>query len=148
MDFFVEQGTTVCGDSCVTLDDFYTMGSWRGLEIKARDVKEIVGECLSEVDGVLALKGGLSDVFKKDEDLTRGISVSVDEADCTVKVAAKLITDASFSNAEVISKATELIASTLLHEAGLDIRKIEIDVAESLSFSDFIARYGIDRAIL
>lgn len=145
-DYLNERETTAGGDEYITLDE-YTLGMHRGLEIKARDVKEIVGEAVSDVDGVLALKGGLADIFKKDEDLTRGITVSVDEADGTVKVSARLIIDAAYTSAEVIREATELIASALQHEAGLDIRKIDIEVAESLSGAEFLERYNEDRAI-
>ncbi len=125
----------------------YVFAVFNGEKIHPKEIKEIVGEALSEVDGVLALKSGLTDIFKKDDDLTRGISVGINQDDATVKVGAKLIADSAFSSPEIISEATELVAEALRHEAGLEMKEIDIDVAESMSWDAFVDKYGVDRAL-
>lgn len=111
-----------------------------------KDIQEVVGEAISGVDGVLALKGGLTDIFKKDEDLTRGISVHVDSEN-NVNVKAKVISDADYSADAVAQQATEAINDCIRENLGLTVGTVEIDVADTMTRGEFFEKYDAERAL-
>lgn len=110
-----------------------------------KDIKTVVGEAIGSVPGVLALKGGLTDIFKKGEDLTRGISVQ--KEDGHVNVSAKVITDSNYDNQELIQQMTDAITDNLQMQMGLIADDIYVEIAETMTESEFYKKYDADRAL-
>lgn len=128
------------------VEEDYVYGDYNGRDLRDKDIKEIVGRQISTVDGVLGLKGGLTDVFKADEDLTRGISVSVNR-DGKVKVSAKVILADYANAADVIAQITQSVTDALQNEVGLRPEKVDIEVADTMSREAFYDKYSMERAI-
>lgn len=111
-----------------------------------KDIKEVVGQAISGIPGVLGLKGKLSDIFKKDEDLTRGISARK-AGDGRVSVSARVIADSGYNSGMLIDDMTEAITYALQAQLGLVADKIEIDIAETMTEAEFYDKYDADRAL-
>ena len=111
-----------------------------------REIKAVVGEAISEVPGVLALKGRIIDIFKDDDDLTRGISV-YETGIGRVEVNARVIADKSCDDGGLIRKMTDAVAEGLRARLGLEVSEVNIEIAEAMSPDDFLERYGAGRSL-
>ena len=111
-----------------------------------KDIKEAVGEAVSGIPGVLALKGGLTDIFKKDEDLTRGVSVRVNDDD-RVEVSVKVIAETGYNEADLIRQMTDAITDDLQMELGMVADRVDVKVAQTMSRDEFLDKYDADRAL-
>ena len=109
-------------------------------------IKEVVGAAISGIPGVLALKGGLTDIFKANEDLTRGVSAKKSDGG-HVSIGAKVIAESGYDEADLVQQVTEAIADELQAQLGLIADKVEIDVTETLSREEFYDKYDADRAL-
>lgn len=106
-------------------------------------IKTITGEAICHVPGVLGLKGGLSDVFKRDEDLRRGISVSRNKTG--YEVSAHVIGDAAYDTEEILVAVRISITHALQEGAGMENIELSLSMVDSMSKSDFIEKHGADR---
>lgn len=111
-----------------------------------RDIKECVGAAISSVPGVLALKGGLTDMFKKDEDLTRGITVTRGNG-YRVSVKAKVIAEAGYDEVALIQQMTRAITDDLRTQMALTADKVDIEIADTMTEIEFFDKYDADRAL-
>lgn len=109
-------------------------------------VKEVAGKALAKVDGILGLKSGFTDIFKADEDLTRGISVHVYD-DESVNLSAKVIAELGHNSANLINDATAAVTSAVQSQLGLAPEKINIEIADTLTRAEFDEKYGAKREI-
>lgn len=111
-----------------------------------KDIKEVVGSAISGIPGVLALKGGLADIFKAGEDLTRGVSVRKSE-DGRVAVKVKVIAESGYEHDQLIQRMTEAITDDLQTQMGLYAAPVEVEVAETMTQNEFFDKYDADRAL-
>lgn len=109
-------------------------------------LKQMVGDAIRGVDGVLALKGGLTDIFKRDEDLTRGITVHQSN-DGKVRVSAKVIAESGYDSAQLIQQLTDRITQAMQSQAGLQPEKVEVEIADKMTQAEFYDKYDADRAL-
>ena len=104
--------------------------------IDEKVVSQLVGEAIAGVAGVLGLKGGLTDIFKKDDDLTRGVTVEALD-DNKAKVSVRLIADDDHNAGEVITGVAAAITGALQRQAGLQPATVEIELAEGPPRKEF-----------
>lgn len=106
-------------------------------------IKTITGEAICHVNGVLGLKGGLTDIFKRDEDLRRGILVSRNENGYVVS--ARIIGDEAYDTEEILVAVRCSITHALREGAGMENTELSLIMDDSMSKSKFIEKYGSDR---
>lgn len=111
-----------------------------------RDIKQVVGEAIAGVNGVLGLKGKLTDIFKQGEDLTRGITLRKLDGDY-VDVSAKVIAEAGYNSTELLQNLSDAITLALEEELGLRVGKMDVEIAETLTRAGFYEKYDPERAI-
>lgn len=140
----VDTNVPLADDNFYTEHNVYT--ETRDAGVDSEQVQCAVGEVLAAMPAVLGLKGGLTDIFKDDDDLRRGISVQV-TAYNDAKITAKLITDETYSTADVLAQATAKITEMLKSQFGLGLQKLDVQVAQSMSRAAFEKEYGKSRFI-
>lgn len=105
-------------------------------KIDAKVVKKMVGEALSSIDGILDVKDSVIDVFKNEDDLTRGVAVSLtDDQQATVN--AKIITETGKNIPNIVNSATDAITKALQNTAGLKPKDICIEVTDTMTKEQF-----------
>ena len=107
-------------------------------------IAKIVGEAICHVEGVLGLKSHLGDVFKRSDDIARGVVVNRD-GNYQYTISARLITDENYIPAKVVDEVKDAITYSLKQGAGLSVYEPDIEVAGAMSSEDFIAQYGEDK---
>lgn len=108
-------------------------------------IAKIAGEAICHVDGVLGLKSRLGDIFKRSDDISRGVSVE-GAANYGYSISARLIVDESYVPARVVDQAKEAIAYSLKQGAGLVIYQPDIEADAAMSREEFYEKYGADKS--
>lgn len=106
-------------------------------------IKSITGQAICHVDGVLGLKGTLGDVFKRDNDITRGITVFVNDAETEIK--ARIIVDAAYNQKQVAEAVQQSILRALYEGAGIQLVQLTVEVDSAMESTAFYEKYGPDR---
>lgn len=101
-----------------------------------KDIKRVVGAAIAAVPGVLGLKGGLSDLFKKDDDLTRGISVHFYGGE-NVRIKAKVIAEKGYNEETLAGDVRESIRLALAAELALTADRVSIEIADTMTPEEF-----------
>ena len=110
-------------------------------KIDTKVVKKLVGEAIYKVDGVLDAKDSMADLFKSEEDLTRGINVTVSD-DQRVEVHAKIVVETGKNIPDIVNEATKAATDTLQNNAGLQVKDICIEVADTMAKDEFRQEYA------
>lgn len=105
-----------------------------------------IGQSIAQINGVLGLKGGLTDIFKSGDDVTRGITISL-RSNNLVEITAKLITDTVQNTNELLKLIVSAVTHTLQQDFGMQTGRIDIDFAEQMTHQDFEEKYGKDRVL-
>lgn len=99
-------------------------------------IKKMIGEILSETDGVLGAKGGLKDIFKKHADPTKGIKVDVTGSkDVTVKM--KLYVEKDKNIPTIVNEITAKIRDELQNTAGLNVKDVSVEVVDTMTQEEY-----------
>ena len=99
-------------------------------------VKKLVGEAVFQVDGVLDAKDGLTDMFKSDDDMTRGITVSIsDEHSATI--CAKIVTETGKNIPDIVNNITKADTETLQANAGIAVKDLEVEVTDTMTKEEY-----------
>lgn len=106
-------------------------------------IKTISGEAICHVEGVLGLMGGVTDIFKRDEDLRRGISVNWNKNGC--EVSARIIGDDAYDTKKTLIAVRHSITHALQEGAGMENIELDLSMADSMEKSEFIEKYGANR---
>lgn len=108
------------------------------MTIDKKLIKRMVGEAVQDTDGVLGLKGSITDLFKDLDDPTRGVSIRVNsENEATARM--RVITEAGMNIPAVVSEATEKVVDALQNEAGLKADEVTIRVVGVETIGDYLA---------
>lgn len=108
----------------------------KNVKIDDKVVKKLAGEALAAIDGVLGLKGGLTDVLKDPDDVTRGLSVTADDSQ-NVELSAKIIAETGKNIPDIIGKATADITAAVQNETGLKVKNVCIEVADTMTAEEY-----------
>lgn len=127
-------------------EDIYESTDNGDQRISHETIKQVVGRAIARVHGVLGLKGGITDIFKSDEDLTRGISVHT-SGENRITVSAKVIAELGYSEAELLIELTAAINTAMQNELGLAPEEIDIEITNALTREEFEEKYGASREI-
>ena len=111
-----------------------------------KDIQQAVGRAIAGEDGVLGLKGRLTDIFKRDEDLTRGIVVHRMDGR-QVAVSAKVIAEAGYDASDLLQRLADSITFVLEDELGLIANTVDVQIAETMTRAGFYEKYDPERAI-
>ena len=111
-------------------------------DFRKKDLELIVGLALRKVPSVLGLKPSLTDIFKKGDDWSKGISVSADEN--TMAVSARVIADSAYDPADVIAEASAAIAESAEAETFKMPCEVEVKIVESMTPAQFLEKYPDD----
>ena len=106
------------------------------MKIDDKVVKKMVGEAISEIDGILDAKEKLTDMLKSGDDLTRGLTVTVTE-DNSVSVLAKIIIEKGKNIPDIVNQATDAITNALQNMAGLKVKDICVEVADMMTREEY-----------
>lgn len=106
-------------------------------------VKRITGEAICHTEGVLGLKGGLTDVFKRDEDLRRGVHISMDGPVYVINV--NIIGEWGENEQALAAEVQGDIEKALRDGAGMQNTEVHVNIDSMLTKKDFIEKYGEDR---
>lgn len=107
-------------------------------------IKTITGEAICHVDEVLGLKGDLSDVFKRGDDLRRGITVRSSSLPPTVE--ARVIADVNADALSLLEEVRSAVQHALAQGAGMEGVEVKVEVADSMTPTAFYHKYGPDRS--
>lgn len=110
------------------------------LKIDDKVIKKMVGEALASVDGILGAKDNLADMFKSDEDPTRGITISTTNHH-EVEVTAKIFAESGKNIPQMINAATAAITDKLQNTAGLKINGICVEVVDTMTAEEYKNQY-------
>lgn len=99
-------------------------------------IKKMIGEILESTDGVLGAKGGFHDIFKKHDNITKGIRVDIDDSkDASVKM--KLYVEKGKNIPTIINQITTRIRDELQNTAGLKVRDVDIQVVDTMTQEEY-----------
>lgn len=103
-------------------------------------IKKMIGEALAGVDGILGAKDNITDMFKSDDDPTRGITISTTHHH-EVEVTAKVFAESGKSIPEMINAATAAITDKLQNVAGLKVNGICVEVVDTMTAEEYKNQY-------
>ncbi len=104
-------------------------------------VQQMVGDAILHTGGVLGVMGGLRDIFKSEEDVTRGIILHLSSADfCSATVKAELIIQKGCDVDAVLEEASANVANVLQKRARLGIEDVRLTLAEEMTPEEFEER--------
>ena len=106
-------------------------------------VKEITGQAICHVNGVLGLKGNLGDIFKRGDDLRRGITVNLDAA--PMLVSARIIGDIEVDGKKLVREVHDAVLYALKEGAGMNDVDLDIELDDMLERDSFYEKYGAGR---
>ncbi|KRM23413.1 Asp23/Gls24 family envelope stress response protein [Latilactobacillus graminis] len=105
-------------------------------------IEKIAGQTVHDIDGVLELSGGmmhqLTDRFRDQTDLTKGVDADIDNQDVTIELDA--ILEYGQSAPTIFAQATERIAKAVHQMTGLNVTKIKMNVADLLTKKEWAAK--------
>lgn len=116
-------------------------------------IKKIVSKALSEIPGVLGLHGGIVSAVKdafsseKDHDFDYDKGISVKIKDEYVNLDVQIITEFGKNIPEIVNEITEKIEVAVKNTTGLEIKKFDIEVVDTMTREDYEKEYGkVERA--
>lgn len=113
-----------------TNDDFVRAPT--NMKIDKKLVKRMIGETIAETTGVLGVKGGLTDVLKKNDDVTKGIFIHITD-DNTISVKVKVITEVGSNMPNIVNTTTEKVTHLLQKTVGLKVKSMDMEVADTMT---------------
>lgn len=109
-------------------------------------VKKIIGTTVSEVDGVLGLRGSVMEnitgAFSGNE-VTRGITLHTEGSQAEVEL--KIIVLYGKSIPEIIRSIQQNVHSALLNMAGLNASRIQVDITDVMTREEYEDKYNKGR---
>lgn len=117
------------------------------MKIDDKAIKKMTGEAVAQVDGVLGLEGGLTDMLKSSDDVTKGLTVTLGEEGKTAKVSAKIITEYGKNIPEIVMNVQNQVQQTLMSMAGLTVEKVEVEVTDTMTPEDYQAKANKGRSL-
>lgn len=138
-------------DHYANKDEFYETGALHAgeaqgyMEEKKNRIEQAVGASIKDIPGLLALKSGLGDLFKRDEDLSRGIAVT--ETDTGARVKIKVIAETGYDPSALIREMTDRITLALRDKMGLVTDKLEVEIADTMTPEEFQENCKAERAL-
>ena len=109
-------------------------------KIDDKAIKRLAGEAISQVDGVLGVDGGLTDVLKASDDVTKGLSITLSEDGKNVQVSAKIITEYGKNIPGIVTNVQDKIRDALQNMAGLTVEKVEVEVTDTMTPDEYKAK--------
>lgn len=104
-------------------------------------IEKIAGQTVHEIDGVLELSGGmmsqLTDRFRDQADLTKGVDADIDNQEVSIELDA--ILEYGQSSPAIFAQATDKIVSAVHQMTGLNVTKIKMNVADLLTKKEWAA---------
>lgn len=110
------------------------------MKIDEKVVKKLVGEAIAGIDGVLDKKDTLSDLFKSDDDVTRGLTLDINNERKEVSVAARVVVESVKNIPDIVNAATKAVTKVIQQTTGLAVKDICIEVADTLTKEEYEAR--------
>lgn len=101
-------------------------------KIDDKAVKKLVGEAVNGVDGVLDVTGGLSDLLKGDDDVTRGVSVTV-STDNRAQVQVRIITEYGKNIPAIVDAVVNRVNESLHNIGGLNVEKVDVEITDTMT---------------
>lgn len=119
-----------------------------GREMSEGDVKQLVGGAISRTAGILAMYSGVVDMFKQNQDVSRGVTVKLLPLEKQVKVKAGVIVDAAYNVDDVLDQAKRNVAATLAEETGLELTDVEVTAEKTMTRAEFDERCDAERLLV
>lgn len=110
------------------------------MKIDDRAIKKMAGEAISKVEGVLSVEGGLTDLLKPSDDLTKGIAVVMSEDGKGVQVSTKLVTEYGKNIPTIVRQVQDAVEKTLREMAGLVVEKVDVEITDTMSRKEYEAK--------
>lgn len=104
--------------------------------IDEKVVKKLAGEAMANVDGMLGVKGSIGDWFKRDDDVTRGITVDMQEGG-KVSLCLKVITETGKNIPAVVEAITQNVTDALQNSAGLKVAELNVEVTDTMTREEY-----------
>lgn len=111
-------------------------------QIDDKAIRKMAGEAVMSVDGVLGIGGGIVNMFKKDDDVSTGVSVDLSDDNKKAKVNAKIITEYGKNIPEIVEKITSTVAEALHGMAGITTEEVNVEVADSLTREQYKEKFA------
>ncbi len=106
---------------------------------KKEAVQEAAAYAVSEIYGVLGLRGAFHEVIPVDDDAARGITVQMGKDGA--KIEARLIADIGWDVQDLTAEVAENVAETVEAETGVTVREAAIEVVKSMPREEFEDKY-------
>lgn len=119
----------------------------QNMKIDDKAIKKMAGEAITKVEGVLGLDGGLTGMLKSDDDMTKGLSVTLGDDGKTAQVSAKVITEYGKNIPGIVANVQGTVAETLHAMAGLTVDKVEVEVTDTMTAQDYQAKNSKGRQL-
>ena len=117
------------------------------MKIDDKAIKKMAGEAISQVDGVLGVEGGLTDMLKSGDDVTKGLSVTMSDDGQKAQVSAKIITEYGKNIPDIVSGVQAKVQDALRSMAGLATDKVEVEVTDTMTREDYQAKNSKNRGL-
>ena len=114
-----------------------TSSAPENMKVDERAIKKIAGEAISGVDGVLGLAGGLTDVLKSSDDVTKGLAITTSSDGASAEVSAKIVTEYGKNIPDIVSQVQGNITKALQEMAGLTVDKVEVEVTDTMTADEY-----------
>ena len=116
------------------------------VRIDEKAVKKMAGEAIYKADGVLGVAGGITDVLKSGDDITKGITVSLGAGN-KVSVSARLVMEYGKNVPDVIQNVSDALRDTLSTMASLEVDALNLEVADIMTEREYAEKYGKNRSM-
>lgn len=106
-------------------------------------IKKVAGEAILGIDGLLGLKGGLTDLLKVDDDPTIGISVDMAD-DHVATISVKIIVETGKNIPNIVDAVTNAVTKALQNTTGIKVKEVCVEVVDSMTKEEYEAQSAID----
>ncbi len=111
-------------------------------DTEKESIKRMVGGALHEIPAVLAVKSYLGDIFKKNDDITKGIVVHK-TSEGRIGVALRVVGDKDTDTEHLIRQMTNAITGVLQMEPGVEVGALSIQIVHTMSQAEFYEKHEI-----
>ena len=117
----------------------------QGMKIDDKAIKKMAGEAVAQVAGVLGLDGGLADMLNVANDTTKGLAITMNDSSTKADVSCKIITEYGKNIPDIVAGVQDKVAATLQTMAGLAVGKVEVEVTDTMTREEYMARTSKNR---
>ncbi|MGD9559634.1 MAG: Asp23/Gls24 family envelope stress response protein [Oscillospiraceae bacterium] len=117
------------------------------MKIDDKAIKKMAGEAIGQVEGVLGLEGGIVGMLKSDDDVTKGLGITLSEDGKTASVSCKIITEYGKNIPEIVGNVQDKVRESLQRMAGLTVDKVEVEVTDTMTREDYQAKTSKGRSL-